>query len=167
VVTKVVTLVELHDHILRREKDGQMSMRHLEFAKKTPKGLWEPIISCLMNLSSKCHVWRKPGTAHHLHNSIPMVKCGGSIMLWGCFSATGTGWLVRVDGKLNRARYRDNLNENLVQSIQKLGLARSSTLQKDYDPKHTTKTMQEWLFDYSVNVLEWPSPELGLEPNHK
>ena len=36
--------------------------------------------------NSKHHVWRKPGTAHHLPNTIPKVKHGGgSTMLWGMF----------------------------------------------------------------------------------
>ena len=35
---------------------------------------------------------RTPGTAHHLANIIPTEKHGGgSITLWGCFSAAGTG----------------------------------------------------------------------------
>jgi hypothetical protein len=28
-------------------------------------------------------------------------------MLWGCFSAAGTGRLVRIEGKMNGAKYRD------------------------------------------------------------
>ena len=43
-------------------------------------------------------------------------------MLYGCFSAAGTGGLVRLEGKLNGAKYRDILNENLVQSTQDLRL---------------------------------------------
>ena len=143
---------------------------HLEFAKKHKKNLkivrnkilWsdETKIELRPN-SSKCHVWRKPGTAHHLPK---MKHGGGSIMLWGCFSAAGTGGVVRVEGKLNEAKYRDILNEYLVQSAQDLRLGQRFTFQQDNDPKHTAKTTQDWLRDNSVNVLEWPSQSPDLNP---
>ena len=107
----------------------------------------------LFGLNSKRHDWRKPGTAHHLPNTIPTVKHGGgSIRLWGCFSVAGTGELVRVKGKLNGTKNID-IYENLVQSAQDLRLGRRFTFQQNNDPKHTAKTTQEWLRD-SVNVLE-------------
>ena len=56
------------------------------------------------------------------------------------------------------------LNENLVQSTLDLRLGRRFTFQQDNDPKHTAKTMQEWLRDNSVNVLEWPSQSPDLNP---
>ena len=63
----------------------------------------------LCGLKAKPHIWRKLGT-------IPTVKHGrGSIMLWGCFSAAGTAKLVRIEGKINRAKYREFLDENLLQ----------------------------------------------------
>ena len=96
-------------------------------------------------LNAKRHVWRKPGT-------IPAVKHGG-----GCFSAAGTGRLVSIEGKMNRAKYRMIFDENLPQSTQDLRLGRRFTFQQDNDPKHTAKTMQELLPDKSLNVLEWPS----------
>lgn len=146
----------------------------LEFAKKHLKDsqtvrnkiLWSDETKIeLFGLNSKRYVWRKPGTAHHLPNTIPTVKHGGgSIMLWGCFSAAGTGRLVRVEGKLNGAKYRDILNENLFHSAQDLRLGRRFTFQHDNDPKHTAKTTQEWLRDNSVNVLEWPSQSPDLNP---
>jgi hypothetical protein len=47
------------------------------------------------DLNAKRHVWKKPG-------NIPTVKHdGGSIMLWGCFSAAGTKRRVRIKGKMN------------------------------------------------------------------
>ena len=44
-------------------------------------------------LNAKCHVCRKPGTIKH---------GGGSIMLWGCFSAAETGRLVRIKGSTSK-----------------------------------------------------------------
>ncbi len=110
-------------------------------------------------------MWRKPGTAHHLSNTVPTVKHGGgSIMLWGCFSAAGTGRLVAIEGKMNAAKYRDILDENLLQSAQDLRLGRRFTFQQDNDPKHTAKITKEWLHNNSVTVLEWPSQSPDLNP---
>ena len=77
---------------------------------------------------------------------------------------TGTGGLVKVEGKLNRAKYRDILYENLVQSAQNLRLGRRFAFQQNNDPKHTAKTIQELLRDNSGNVLEWPSQSSDLNP---
>ena len=66
------------------------------------KTLWSDETTIeLFGLNAKRHVWRKPDT-------IPTVKNGGgSIMLWGCFSAAGTWRLVRIEGKSNGEKYRD------------------------------------------------------------
>ncbi|KAJ8272301.1 hypothetical protein COCON_G00111600 [Conger conger] len=81
-------------------------------------------------------------------DTIPTVKHGGgSIMLWGCFSAAGTGRLVRNEVRVNAARYREVLEEKLLQSALNLRLWQQFTFQHDYDPKHTAKTMREWLQD--------------------
>ena len=65
---------------------------------------------------------------------------------------------------MNGAKYREILDENLLQSAQDLRLGRRFTFQQDYDTKHTAKTTQEWLRDKSLNVLEWPSQSPDLNP---
>jgi hypothetical protein len=83
-----------------------LSKRHmtacLEFAKRHIKDsqtmrnkiLWSDENKIeLFGLNAKYHIWRKSST-------IPKVKHGGgSIMLWRCFSAAGTGRLVRIEGR--------------------------------------------------------------------
>lgn len=140
---------------------------HLEFAKRHLKDsqtmrnkiLWSDETKIeLFGVNARRYVWRKPGT-------IPTVKHGGgSIMLWGCFSAAGTGRLVRIEGKMNAAMYRDILDENLLQSALDLRLGRRFIFQQDNDPKHTAKIWKEWLQNNSVNVLEWPSQSPDLNP---
>ncbi len=142
-------------------------MKHLKDSKMvTNKILWSDETKIeRFGLNSNRYVWRKPGTAHHLSNTVPTVKHGGgSIMLWGCFSAAGTGRLVAIEGKMNAAKYRDILDENLLQSAQDLRLGRRFTFQQDNDPKHTAKITKEWLHNNSVTVLEWPSQSPDLNP---
>ncbi|XDV35991.1 hypothetical protein PO909_005845 [Leuciscus waleckii] len=85
-------------------------------------------------------------------------------MLWGCFSAAETGRLVAIEGKMNAAKYRDILDENLLQSALDLRLGRRFTFQQDNDPKHTAKITKVWLHNNSVTVLEWPSQSPDLNP---
>jgi hypothetical protein len=60
------------------------------------------------------------------------------------------------------AKYREILDEELLQSAQDLRLGRRFPFQQDNDRKHTVKTTQDWLRDKSLNVLECPSPLLRL-----
>jgi hypothetical protein len=39
---------------------------------------------------------------------------GGSIIVWGCFSVARTGRLVRIETKMNGAKYREILDENML-----------------------------------------------------
>jgi hypothetical protein len=100
----------------------------------------------LFGLNAKRQVWKNPDT-------IPIVKHrGSSIMLRGCFSAAETD----RRGNMNGAKYRE------IQSSQDLRLWRRFPFQKDNEPKHTAKTMQEWLRDKSLS--EWPSQSPDLNP---
>ena len=81
--------------------------------------------------------------AHHPEYTIPTVKRGNSVMLWGCFSSAVTGKLVRVDGKMGGAKYRIILGEKLLQSGKDLRLGQRFTFQQVNDPKHTARATIE------------------------
>ena len=76
----------------------------------------------------------------------------------------GVGRLVAIEGKMNAAKYRVILEENLFQSAQDLRLGRRFTFQQDNDPQHTAKITKEWLQKNSVTILDWPSQSLDLNP---
>ena len=74
----------------------EFAKRHLKYSQTLRNKiiLYDETKMELFGLNAKHHVWSKPGT-------IPTVKHGGgSIMLWGCLSAAGTGRLVRIEGKI-------------------------------------------------------------------
>ena len=55
--------------------------------------------------------------------SIPTVKYGGgSIMLWGCLAAEGTGALHRIDDIIMKNNYVEILKQHLKTSARKLKL---------------------------------------------
>ncbi len=67
----------------------------------------------LFGINSTRYVWRRRNAAYDPKNTIPTVKHGGgNIMLWGCFSAKGTGQLHRIKGTVDgpRAAHRMRLS---------------------------------------------------------
>ncbi len=99
----------------------------LKFAKDhldDPEEAWEKFMWSdettieLFGINSTRRVWRKKDE-YNPKNTIPTVKHGGgNIMLWGCFSAKGTGWLHRIEGRMDGAMYREILGNNLSKSIE-------------------------------------------------
>ncbi len=143
---------------------------HLSFARKhldDPQYFWENTLwtdETKVELFGRCvshYIWRKSNTAFQKKNIIPTVKYGGgSVMVWGCFAASGPGRLAVINGTMNSAVYQKILKDNVRPSVRDLKLKRTWVLQQDNDPKHTS----EWLKKNKMKTLEWPSQSPDLNP---
>ena len=136
-----------------------------------PEEEWEKVMWSdetkieLFGLNSIRRVWRKKKDEYNPKNTIPTVKHGGgNIILWGCFSAKGTGRLHRIEGRMDGAMYREILANNLLPSVRALKMGRGWVFQHDNDPKHTARATKEWLRKKHFKVLEWPSQSPDLNP---
>ncbi|KAK3513701.1 hypothetical protein QTP70_028906 [Hemibagrus guttatus] len=183
--------VSVHDSTIRKKlgKNGSKSPRvprrklllskknikaRLSFARKhldDPQDFWENTLWTvetkmeLFGRSVSHYVWPKSNTAFQKKNIIATVKYGGgSVMVWGCFAASGPGRLAVINGTMNSAVYQKILKENVRPSVCDLKLKRTWVLQQDNDPKHTSKSTSEWLKKNKMKTLEWASQSPDLNP---
>ncbi len=74
------------------------------------------------------------GEEYQENCALPTVKHGGgSIMVWGCMTAAGTGELWFIEGNMDSNMYCDILKQNIMPS-----------LQKQFSNITTTNTQQRW-----------------------
>ncbi len=143
--------------------------KHLKDSKMVRnKILWsdETKIELFLALILRRYVWRKPG-----HCSSP-VQYSPNSEAWvvaasccgGCFSAAGTGRLVAIEGKMNAAKYRDILDENLLQSAQDLTLGEG--LPSNKTMTLSTQLNNEGVASQQLRDCSWMAqPEPWLKPN--
>ncbi len=79
---------------------------------------------------------------------------GGSVMVWGRMSATGTGEQQFIEGTMIDNMYCDILKQSMIPSLRRLG--RRAVFQHDNDPKHTSKMTTVLLKKLRVKVMDWP-----------
>ncbi|CDQ80589.1 unnamed protein product [Oncorhynchus mykiss] len=107
---------------------------------------------------------RKTAPKHDVSTPMLHSRYGGNIILWGCFSAKGTGRLHRIEGRMDGAMCREILANNLLPSVRALKMGRGWVFQHDNDPKHTARATKEWFRKKHLKVLEWPSQSPDLNP---
>ncbi len=97
-------------------------------------------------------VWRQPDEEYKDKCVLPKVKHGGgSVMVWGCMSAGGTGEIQFIEGTMNANIYCDILKQSMIPSLRRLG--RRAVFQHDNNLKHTSKTTTTLLKMLRVKVI--------------
>jgi transposase len=162
-----------------KEKKPLLTAHHrrlrLEFANKYKNWTvedWKQVIfsdeTKVNRLGSDGHlwVWKKPGGPLEDRAISPTVKHGGgSVMVWGCFTAQGVGYLTKIDGNMNGQLYLHILQDELLQTINWYHLDKNGIVfQHDNDPKHKAKIVTKWLKHQQISVLDWPPQSPDLNP---
>uniref|UniRef100_A0A9J7ZRY6 Transposase n=1 Tax=Cyprinus carpio carpio TaxID=630221 RepID=A0A9J7ZRY6_CYPCA len=156
----------LHGRVPRRKPllSKKNIKARLSFARKhldDPQDFWK---NALWTDETKVELFGS-NTTFQKKNIIPTVKYGGgSVMVRGCFAASGPGRLAVINGTMKSAVYQKILKENVRPSFHDLKLKRTWVLQQDNDPKHTSKSTSEWLKKNKMKTLEWPSQSPDLNP---
>ncbi len=78
------------------------------------------------------------------------------MIVWGCFSTSGVGNLVFIEGTLNKEGYLKIPRDNVLQSAEKMGLGHHFKFWQDNDPKHKSRLCKKWLL-YRIPLNITPS----------
>ena len=157
----------MHKKPFLRTHHKQSRLRYAKAHLDKPESFWNKV---LWTDETKIELFghNHKRFASRKKNLLPTVKFGGgSVMLWGCVASTGTGKLVKVEGRMDSTQYQQILGNNVQDSVRKLKLRRGWLFQQDNDPKHCSKSTKEFMQRHRYNVLEWPSqsPDLNIIEN--
>ena len=110
--------------------------------------------------------WKTPGSSLQEREINPTVKHGGgNIMIWGCMTQHGVGFMCRIDGGMDDELYKNILEDYVFASVDYYGIDRGDFIfQQDNDPKHTSKIAKKWFEDNNVELLDCPSQSPDLNP---
>jgi hypothetical protein len=69
----------------------------------------------------KQYVWKKKGEPISDRTTLPTVKYGGNMMVWGYMGWNGVG-MLKVEGRMDAKQYVEILDQHLLQSMEDLGI---------------------------------------------
>jgi transposase len=119
-----------------------------------------------MGSDGRQYVWKQKGEGLIEREVQSTLKFGGgNIMVWGCMGWNGVGQLVEVEGRMDANQYVDILENHLLPSMEESGISPEDLIfQQDNDPKHTSRTAQEWMEGHGITLLDWPANSPDLSP---
>lgn len=162
-----------------KKRKPLLSARHrkarLEFAQRHRSWTFEDWSRVIFSDETKFNrlgsdgrkwIWRQPSQGLRPRDVQGTLKFGGgSLMFWGCMSASGVGHGCKIDGTMDAVLYRQILEGEFMQSVEHFGMNEGHFIfQHDNDPKHKSRIASEWLREKEIEVLEWPSQSPDLNP---
>uniref|UniRef100_A0A914WM74 Tc1-like transposase DDE domain-containing protein n=1 Tax=Plectus sambesii TaxID=2011161 RepID=A0A914WM74_9BILA len=121
----------------------------------------------------RIYVRRRTGETYASQCLRPTVKGGGgSIMVWGSFSSSGTGPIHRIEGIMEAQKYEaimkaqkyEAIMEDVMLPYAEDNLPLNWTFQQDNDPKHRARRLQQWFERNRIRLLDWPFQSPDLNP---
>lgn len=111
-----------------------------------------------------CTVRRYPGKRLEQRNcKVNFKHGGGSVIVWTCFSADQVGPFHQIDGIMDRFKYKNILETQMLPHAE-WNMPLRWVFQHDNDPKHTSKLVKDFLRDNRIQVLDWPAQSPDLNP---
>ena len=90
---------------------------------------------------------------------------GGSLIVWGCFSWHGVGFMSKIEGRMDAELYCSILGDELLQTLDWYNLSKDDIIfQQDNDRKHSSRKAKQWFLDNLVNVMKCPAYSPDLNP---
>lgn len=173
------TLQEAGLKAAEKEKKPKLSAKNikarLEFAKRHQHWTIEDWKRVIWSDESKINrfcsdgrsrFWKRDGESRQPRHVKQTVKHGGgSVMIWGCMTVHGPGFMCRIVDKMDQHLYKSILEDDLLKTIEWYDMnAEQVIFQQDNDPKHRAKSVQEWLSEQPFDVLDWPPQSPDLNP---
>lgn len=95
---------------------------------------------------------------------------GGTVSVWGCFTAAGTGPLIVYEGRLNANAYIEVISEALPTLIDDIPLVHRTKykFKQDNAACHTAKKTKSWLQSFKqtayIDTIDWPPTSPDMNP---
>lgn len=88
---------------------------------------------------------------------------GGNVQVWGCFSGSEMGPIIKINGIMDRYKYLEILTNTMLPYAED-NMPLRWCFQHDNDPKHTAKIVKKFFEDEGVTVMKWPAQSPDLNP---